>query len=889
MRPRLDRRQLPPDAAEEAINVWLTTGGLRPVRQLSDEGLQVAPGNDLRLAEARAAEPYRAPGIDAPGDAQVKATPSDCWLAWHGPASAVRSPVAADRYSRLYWTEPGSVPRVTWAARMGVPDGMAGTPASVPLGVPPPASAPIIEGGGAEPHQRKAIPVLYTIALDWTVYQVNPATGAATAVGSLAGAEDAGGIAPRDEKPAGMCMHPVLGTQRLHVLTNRGRLFHLSENYAPTRLGDTIGGGEYASEDWRGLASDGQRLFTVAGTGGNAGHLFIAEPQGGDNRANRVSPEIMSGPAAIGQAIKGLVSHDGKLYASSVPTQAALARGASNRDGVIWRMTLPQHWSDLHDDEANVPAGNIRPFPVTLAEGDAGQLENLASYPDGDGEPALHALTNRIYRVDIDEVARTAALVETSSQQGPGATQGAAFGRLPAPDPWPVEWHVWVHTYVTSLGEEGPPSPPSAAAERALVGGEDAGVFQAVTVRFPEAAAPQFRGGATEIVARRLYRAVTTTSGEHSWRLVTELRDDDEGRAIRGADVPIGTTSVIDQANNDKLTDALPSLDWDPPHEGLQGLTAMPNGMLCGFTGNTVWVSEPHQPHAWPLDNSYTLPHDVVALAATGTSVAVLTQGHPHLLSGTAPATLTLQRIELPQACVSAAGVANFGLEGVMYPSPDGLVLIGPGGAGLVTEELFDRESWQRMRPAAITAFHHDGAYLAFTEGEAQGDPPRAFAVGRQVSGVALFDLGRLAPAARLLSVRGGHHSLERDELRVLMDAGLWLWEGGPPAWARWTSPPATAAGAINASAAQVLAAAYPAAAAQGADPSAVPHIRMDLLVDGVARARVYFTSAAPHWLPAGYRGSEFQAVLECDGLDARIESLTVGNRREMPWFKRPA
>lgn len=874
MRPRLDRRQLPPDAAEEAINVWLTTGGLRPVRQLSDEGLQVAPGNDLRLAEARAAEPYRAPGIDAPGDAQVKATPSDCWLAWHGPASAVRSPVAADRYSRLYWTEPGSVPRVTWAARMGVPDGMAGTPASVPLGVPPPASAPIIEGGGAEPHQRKAIPVLWTITEDWTVYQVNPATGASTAVGSLAGDEDGGGIAPEGgEIPAGMCMHPLHGTDRLHVLTSKGRLFHLSDGFAPTEIGRRIGDG---NDNWQGLASDKARLFTVTGS-----TLYVARPDAAseDLSAARMGP-AMRGALAGGQRIKGLAWHDGKLYASSVPVPPT--RGATS--SVIWQMEPSDTPADDRSDGV-APDG----FPVTLGAG-KGDVENLASFPETEGgDSALHALAHRIYRLELDEVARTVTATETAPVAGADFHKGAAFGQLPAPDPWPVEWHVWVHTYVTSLGEEGPPSPPSAAAERALVGGEDAGVFQAVTVRFQEAAAPQFRGGATEIVARRLYRAVTTTSGEHSWRLVTELRDDDEGRAIRGADVPIGTTSVIDQANNDKLTDALPSLDWDPPHEGLQGLTAMPNGMLCGFTGNTVWVSEPHQPHAWPLDNSYTLPHDVVALAATGTSVAVLTQGHPHLLSGTAPATLTLQRIELPQACVSAAGVANFGLEGVMYPSPDGLVLIGPGGAGLVTEELFDRESWQRMRPAAITAFHHDGAYLAFTEGEAQGDPPRAFAVGRQVSGVALFDLGRLAPAARLLSVRGGHHSLERDELRVLMDAGLWLWEGGPPAWARWTSPPATAAGAINASAAQVLAAAYPAAAAQGADPSAVPHIRMDLLVDGVARARVYFTSAAPHWLPAGYRGSEFQAVLECDGLDARIESLTVGNRREMPWFKRPA
>ena len=69
------------------------------------------------------------------------------------------------------------------------------------------------------------------------------------------------------------------------------------------------------------------------------------------------------------------------------------------------------------------------------------------------------------------------------------------------------------------------------------------------------------------------------------------------------------------------------------PRDGLQ----MANGMMAGFFGRTVCFCEPYRPHAWPEKYQVTVDSDIVALAAVGTTLFILTKGAPHWAQGSSP------------------------------------------------------------------------------------------------------------------------------------------------------------------------------------------------------------------------------------------------------------
>lgn len=243
---------------------------------------------------------------------------------------------------------------------------------------------------------------------------------------------------------------------------------------------------------------------------------------------------------------------------------------------------------------------------------------------------------------------------------------------------------LYVYTFVTSFGEESAPSLPSN-----LVEWQDG---MTVTLSGFEAA-PAGRA----ITKQRIYRSQTSSSG---------------GNMFLIAERDASTSDFIDNIKIDDFAEPLPSTDWNPPPDDLQGLVEMPNGMMAGFSGKEICFCEPYHPHAWPIKYRLTVAYQPMALGAFGTTLAVMTDGVPYVMSGTAPENMVQEKIELNLPCINARGVVDLGYA-IAYPSHDGLVSIGSNGPKVITAGLMSREDWLATGPATFVAGQYNAKYFA--------------------------------------------------------------------------------------------------------------------------------------------------------------------------------
>lgn len=254
---------------------------------------------------------------------------------------------------------------------------------------------------------------------------------------------------------------------------------------------------------------------------------------------------------------------------------------------------------------------------------------------------------------------------------------------LSTPDPALAENIVYSYTWVTSLGEESPPSPLSAALSWS----------PGVVVRVATSTNPPAN---RLVTTKRLYRSVTSASG------ITDL--------YFVAERPVAEASFDHDLTVNPANEPLSSTDYDPPPATMRGIITMPNGIMAAFSGKEVLFCEPYIPHAWPLKYRQTVNDTIVGLAAFGSTLAVLTTGTPYLLQGIHPSQMAMDRSEFAFPCLSKRGIADMGYAAV-YPSTDGLVQIGVGGAKLVSEPLWTPEQWRAMQPGSFRAGHHGGRY----------------------------------------------------------------------------------------------------------------------------------------------------------------------------------
>jgi len=249
----------------------------------------------------------------------------------------------------------------------------------------------------------------------------------------------------------------------------------------------------------------------------------------------------------------------------------------------------------------------------------------------------------------------------------------------------------YVYTFVSEYGEEGPPSLPTV---------KTGNVGETWNLTIPDPTSAQLSG--RFITKKNIYRTITSASGVATYFFV--------------AQIPVGTTSFADTYEDDELTsnDQLQTEGWTPPDSNLQGWVAMPNGIIAAWKDNEVWFCEPYRPHAWPAEYAVAVDYPVVGCGVVGQTLVICTTGSPWTATGVHPSVMSLAKINSYEPCVSRASIISTP-EGVIYASPNGLVVAVPGAVRNLTNGLIGPAEWQqRNQVSKLRAVQFNTAYMAY-------------------------------------------------------------------------------------------------------------------------------------------------------------------------------
>jgi len=326
-----------------------------------------------------------------------------------------------------------------------------------------------------------------------------------------------------------------------------------------------------------------------------------------------------------------------------------------------------------------------------------------------------------------------------------------------------LESRAYAYTYVTALGEESPPSPPSTVTDgypdatwalsdlqaappntgtvagAVSIGNEQVrvtlnttfGLSQFDTITFASVGGMTDLNGTFRIQALgptantlvvNLNTAQTYTTGG-SWTKAAPHNTTGMTKRIYRtvgtggdflfvAEIAVATTTYTDAVAADDLGEILPTADSLLPPKNLIALTSLPNGCLVGISGNEVCFSDPYLPYSWPLRNRYTFSGVGVDLVAAGNSVIVLTDNFPILFTGSDPEAMSPSVMQTYAPCATKRGVVDVG-GGCMFPSYDGLWIAAPGRVEKLTAKLYREEEWRTLNPASFVAGFSDGQYYA--------------------------------------------------------------------------------------------------------------------------------------------------------------------------------
>ena len=167
--------------------------------------------------------------------------------------------------------------------------------------------------------------------------------------------------------------------------------------------------------------------------------------------------------------------------------------------------------------------------------------------------------------------------------------------------------------------------------------------------------------------------------------------------------------------------ETIPDVSWTAPVDNIKGFTVGSNGMIFGYAGNVLYVSETNTPYAFPYAYSLTMPSEIVGLGFTGTFLVVFTKISPVLIYGSEPGGLSQEVLSVELPCKSERSIVNV-RGGVIFASTLGLYLIDSGGnINNLTIKTFSQEQWNALPVLNLFAFHYNDAYLGFFKGTNQG------------------------------------------------------------------------------------------------------------------------------------------------------------------------
>ena len=299
---------------------------------------------------------------------------------------------------------------------------------------------------------------------------------------------------------------------------------------------------------------------------------------------------------------------------------------------------------------------------------------------------------------------------------------------------------AYVVTYVTGWGEESAPSGPT----------EVVSYKAGQTVNLTSI--PVAPAGNYNITSKRIYRSNSGSKGT-AYQFVTEIG--------------IATTSYADSKTSIELGETVATWGWAEPPDTMQGLKLLANGFGIGFSGNTLYPSEPFALYAYPLAYQLSTESPIVGIGVFGQSAFIGTKGNPYVVTGSDPATLSMIKLEANQACVSKRSIVSMN-GGVVYASPDGLFLVNSGGINPLTINILSRDDWQAYKPESIHAYEIDGRYIAFYDtGTTQGS--------------LIFNLYGETPSFSVSTVyaTAGYSDRLRDALYLAIGSTISRWDDG--------------------------------------------------------------------------------------------------------------
>jgi len=397
----------------------------------------------------------------------------------------------------------------------------------------------------------------------------------------------------------------------------------------------------------------------------------------------------------------------------------------------------------------------------------------------------------------------------------------------------------YICTYVSDWGEE---SAPNAVGTPTLI------TFDGTAPSIALTGLPTAVAGAANIVSYRVYRLATGYNGTN-YQFVTEQN--------------VGTTTFTDTIKTQDLGETLPVEGLASPPDTMQGLTSMPNGMLAGFNGSDVLFSEPYQPHAFPVAYMKATDSPIVGLASFGNTLMIATQDTPYIVVGAHPSSMTMQKLELAQSCVSKRSIVDMGYYAA-YASPDGLVNVSSGSAKVVTSSLITKAQWQALNPSTIHAYLYEGKYIAFYDATATGGVKGGFIIDGDNPDYGITWLDQWYTTGFTDSVSNTLYLVTPQDLSVTpaIQPDIVMWEAGAANQSyTWKSKVFTMPKPMSFACMQVLAASY--------------GFTIKVFADGVLKHSQTVASGSPFRLPAGFMALDWE--VEIAG-SSEIYSVDIAN-----------
>ena len=231
-----------------------------------------------------------------------------------------------------------------------------------------------------------------------------------------------------------------------------------------------------------------------------------------------------------------------------------------------------------------------------------------------------------------------------------------------------------------------------------------------------------------------------------------------------------------------------------------------------------------------------TVGYPVVGLGVIDTTVVVLTKGRPYFIQGSHPDSSVMIEADINQACISKRSIVSMN-NNVFFASPDGIVALSPGGSSVVTQSLFDKETWQAQSPDDLVACMYESQYVGFFDATSG-------------NGGFVYDMKQKTWNFHNVYVTGAYNDLKNDALYVIQNNELSKWDSGTDLSYTWKSKKYTFPEPKAFSCYRVEAEAYP--------------VTMKIYKDSSAIVNLSVTDGSLRRLPPGL-GTTWEFQLEGD------------------------